>query len=107
LIESWEEVYISLQQFSKRRIDTQQISIGYIPTYSLVLNIFQITNFDTLTMVLELNRIKELSKVPLDFLHKFFHENHLFFETFEIVTKTNGYLILIFSKKLKSMITGF
>jgi len=34
----------------------QQLSIGHIPTYSLVLNISQITNFDIITMVLEIKK---------------------------------------------------
>jgi len=50
LIMSWEEVYISVQQFLEEGIKTQRLSIGYIPTYSLVFNISQIT------MVLEIKK---------------------------------------------------
>jgi hypothetical protein len=52
-IQSWEEVYIDFEWISKWT-NTQWLSIGYVPTYSLVLNIVQITNFDTMTMVLEI-----------------------------------------------------
>jgi hypothetical protein len=47
---------------------------------------------------LKLKKIKELSKVLSKKFGQFFHENCLFFEAFEIVIKTNAYLILIFSK---------
>ncbi len=43
--------------------------------------------------------VKKISKVPSVFLGQFFHENHLFFEVFEIVIRSNGSLILIFSQK--------
>jgi len=44
-------------------LNMQQLSIGYIPTYSLVFNISQTTNFDIITMVLEFKKVMELSKV--------------------------------------------
>jgi hypothetical protein len=57
-------------------------------------------------MVLEIKKIekvKELSKVPSVFFGQFIHENHLFFEVFEIVTRYNGYLVLIFSPKNRNL----
>jgi hypothetical protein len=65
----------------------------------MVFNIFQITNFDTLTMVLEILKSQGTFQSSFNFLRKFFHENHLIFEAFEIVTKTNGYLILVVFQK--------
>jgi hypothetical protein len=52
---------------------------------------------------LKILKVKELSKVPSVFFGQFFHENHLFFEAFEIVTRTYGYSILIFSQKITIM----
>jgi hypothetical protein len=40
-------------------------------------------------------------------LRKFFHENHLFFESFEIITKTNGYLFLIIFQKTSQPLLYF
>jgi hypothetical protein len=51
---------------------------------------------------LKFQKVKEFSKVPSIFLGQFFHENHLFFEVFEIVIRSNGSLILIFPKKVES-----
>jgi len=48
---------------------------------------------------LKFQKVKKNSKVPSIFLGQFFHENHLFFEVFEIVIRNNGSLILIFSQK--------
>jgi len=44
--------------------------------------------------------MKELSKLPSNLLGQFFNENHLFFEAFEIATRTNGSSILIFFQKI-------
>jgi hypothetical protein len=49
----------------------------------------------------------ELSKVSSIFFGQLFHENHLLFEAFEIVTITNGYLIFIFFQKIELTIPKF
>ncbi len=47
---------------------------------------------------MKFKKIKELSKLPSNLLGQFF--NHLFFEAFEIATRTNGSSILIFFQKI-------
>jgi hypothetical protein len=73
----------------------------------LVFNIFQITNFDIITMVLEILKSQRTFQSSVSFFGQFFHDNCLFFEAFEIVTRTNVFLILIFFKKLKPTIPRF
>jgi hypothetical protein len=58
-------------------------------------------------MVLEIKKGQGTFQSFVSFFGQIFHENYLFFEAFEIVTKTNVFLILIFFKKLKPTIPGF
>jgi hypothetical protein len=50
-------------------------------------------------MVLETLKNQRTFQSSISFLGQFFHENHLFFDAFEIVTRTNGFFILIFFPK--------
>ncbi len=63
---------------------------------------FQITNFDTITMVIEIFKSQKSFQSSVIFFCQLFHENHLFFKAFEIVTRVNGYLILIFFQKTRT-----
>ncbi len=76
----------------------QQLSIRYIPTYYLVFNISQITNFDIITMVLEILKSQGTFQSFASFFGQFFCDNCLFFEAFEIVTKINVFFISFFQK---------
>jgi hypothetical protein len=66
--------------------------IGYIPTYSLPFNISQITNFDIISMVLEIKKNQRTLQGYVSFFGQFFHDNFLFFEAFEILIRTNVFL---------------
>ncbi len=85
----------------------QQLSIRYIPTYYLVFNIFQITNFVIITMVLEILKSQGTFQSFASFFGQFFCDNCLFLEAFEIVTKINVFFFFLIFKKLKPMILGF
>jgi len=80
----------------------QQLSIRYIPTYSLVFNISQITNFDIITMVLEILKSQGTFQSFASFFGQFFCDNCLFFKAFEIVTTINVFLFLIFFQKIET-----
>ncbi len=62
---------------------------------------FQITNFDTITMVLEILKSQGTFQSSINFFCQFVHENHLFFKAFEIITRMNVYLIMILFQKMK------
>ncbi len=58
-------------------------------------------------MVIEIWKSQGIFQSSVSFFGQFFHDNCLFFEVFEIVTRTNAYLILTSFQKLKPMIFGF
>jgi hypothetical protein len=60
----------------------QRLSIRYIPTYSLVFNISQVTNFDIITMVLGISKSHGTFQSFVNLFGQFFHDNCLFFEAF-------------------------
>jgi hypothetical protein len=51
-------------------------------------------------MVLENFKNQRTFQSSISFLGQFFHENHLFFYVFEIVTRTNGFSILSFFQNI-------
>jgi hypothetical protein len=55
----------------------------------LVFNISQKTNFDIIAMVLEISKNQKTFQGSIIIFGQFFHDNCLFFEVFEIITKTN------------------
>jgi len=65
-------------------------------------SIFSITNFDTITMVLEIKKSQGTFQSSINFFCQFFHENHLFFKAFEIITRMNVYLIMIIFQKTRT-----
>jgi hypothetical protein len=52
-------------------------------------------------MVLKILKNQRTFQRSTSFLGQFFHENHLFFDAFEIVIKTNGFSILIFFQNIE------
>jgi len=50
----------------------QQLSIGCIPTYSLIFNISQITKFDIITMVLEIKKSQGTFQSSINFFWSIF-----------------------------------
>lgn len=77
---------------------------GYIEYTHLLIGSqnFQITNFDIIITVVEFlkKKVNQPSKELSVFFGQFFHENHQFVETFEIIIKINGSLILIIFQKI-------
>jgi hypothetical protein len=53
-------------------------------------------------MIFEIKKSQRTFQSLLACFGQNFHENHLFFEAFEIVTRTNGFSILIFFHKTRT-----